>query len=160
MSAFERTRRIAVAASFAAAMAAAGIASGQTADRVATMSAAQARQVAIDEIRMLVAVSRAGRQHGDAQCRAAAARAGDLAGAAIDAVVHADKARERELRAVGAEAVEQPAVQDSYPNFHSSRVSITVNQAVRVRSRHYIWALGGIRRRCGSVSPSRSRSSA
>jgi hypothetical protein len=114
VSAFERTRRIAVAATFAAAMAAAGIASGQTADGVATMSAGQARQVAIDEIRTLVAVARAGRQHADAQCRAAAARAGDLAGAAIDAVVHADKARERELRAVGAEAVDQPAVQDNY----------------------------------------------
>jgi hypothetical protein len=112
VSAFARTRRTAVAATFAAAMAAAGIASGQTADRVA--SAAQARQVAIDEIRTLVAVARAGRQHADAQCRAAAARAGNLAGAAIDAVVHADKARERELRAVGAETVDQPAVQDNY----------------------------------------------
>ena len=114
MSAIARTRRTAVAATFAAAMAAAGIASGQTADRVATMSAAQARQLAIDEIRTLVAVAREGRQHADAQCRAAAGRAGDLAGAAIDAVVHADKARERELRAVGMDAAEQPAVQDDY----------------------------------------------
>lgn len=124
VSAFERTRRIAIAATFAAAMAAAGIASAQTADRVATMSAAEARQVAIDEIRMLVAVSRAGRQHGDAQCRTAAARAGDLAGAAIDAVVQADRARERELRAVGTGAMDQPAVQENY-----RRVAITSLEA-------------------------------
>jgi hypothetical protein len=95
-------------------MAAAGIASGQAADGVATMSAPQARQFAIDQIRTLAAVARAGAQHPDQQCRAAAARAGNLAAAAIDAVVHADKARERELRAVGAEAVDQPAVQDNY----------------------------------------------
>jgi len=131
VSVFERTRRIAVAATLAAAMSAAGMASGQTAERVATMSAAEARQVAIDEIRMLVAVSRAGRQHADAQCRAAAARAGDLAGAAIDAVVHADKARERELRAVGAGAMDEPAVRDGY-----RRVAITsleARQAVAAR---------------------------
>ena len=131
MSAFERTRRIAVVATFAAAMATAASASAQTADRVATMSAAQARQVAIDEIRMLVAVSRAGRQHGDAQCRTAAARAGDLAGAAIDAVVHADKAREHELRAVGAEAAEQPAVQENY-----RRVAITSLEARQAVAKH------------------------
>ena len=114
VSAFERTRRIAVAAVFAAAMAAAGIASGQSPDGVEAMSAAQARQFAIDQIRTLVAVARAGRQHADAQCRTAATRAGDLAATAIDAVVHADKARERELRAVGMDAAEQPAVQDNY----------------------------------------------
>jgi len=78
------------------------------------MNAAQARQFAIDQIRTLAAVARAGRQHTDAQCRAAATRAGDLAATAIDAVVHADKARERELRAVGMDAAEQPAVQDDY----------------------------------------------
>ena len=131
VSAFARTRRTAVAATFAAAMAAAGIASGQTADRVATMSAAQARQVAIDEIRTLVAVARAGRQHADAQCRAAAARAGNLAGAAVDAVVHADKARERALRAVGTEAVDQPAVQDNY-----RRVATTSLEARQAVAKH------------------------
>jgi hypothetical protein len=131
VSAFERTRRIAVAASFATAMAAAGIASGQTADAVATMSAAQARQVAIDQIRTLVAVSRAGRQHADAQCRAAAARAGDLAATAIDAVVHADKARDRELRAVGAEAVDRPAVQDNYR--HVANASVQAREEVTKR---------------------------
>jgi len=114
VSAFERTRRIAVAAVFAAAMAAAGIASGQSPDGVEAMNAAQARQFAIDQIRTLAAVARTGRQHTDAQCRAAATRAGDLAATAIDAVVHADKARERELRAVGMDAAEQPAVQDDY----------------------------------------------
>jgi hypothetical protein len=131
VSAFERTRRIAVAATFAGAMAAAGIASAQTADRVATMSAAQARQLAIDEIRGLVAVARAGRQHADAECRAAAARAGELAATAIDAVVHADKARERELRAVGAEAAEQPAVRDNYR--HVATASLTARESVAKR---------------------------
>ena len=134
VSAFERTRRIAVAATFAAAMAAAGIASGQTADRVATMSAAQARQVAIDEIRALVAVARAGRQHADAQCRTAAARAGDLAGAAIDAVVHADKARDQELRAVGAGAVDQPAVQDNYRRVATTTIEAREAVAKRLAS--------------------------
>jgi hypothetical protein len=131
VSAFERTRRIAVAAVFAAAMSAAGIAGGQSPDAVEAMSAAQARQFAIDQIRTLVTVARAGRQHADAECRAAAARAGDLAATAIDAVVHADRARERELRAVGAEAAEQPAVRDSYR--HVATASLTARESVAKR---------------------------
>jgi hypothetical protein len=130
----ERTRRTAVAAVFAAAMAGAGIACGQSPDSVEAMNAAQARQFAIDQIRTLVAVARAGRQHADAGCRATAARAGDLAATAIDAVVHADKARERELRTVGAEAADQPAVQDNYRRVATA--SLEARQAVAKHLAH------------------------
>jgi tartrate dehydratase beta subunit/fumarate hydratase class I family protein len=119
LSALARARRIVAAGACAAmALAAAEIACAQAAPRdaarVAAMSAAQAREFTIGEIRALVAVARAGGEHADPLCRAAAVRAGRLAGAAIDAVVQADKSRERELRAVGVEAAEDPAVQANY----------------------------------------------
>jgi hypothetical protein len=100
------------------ALAVAGVAAAESApedaDRVAEMTAAQARDFAIDQIRALVAIARAGGQQPDPQCRAAAASAGNLAGAAIDAVVHADKARTQALRVAGAAAADDPTVQASY----------------------------------------------
>lgn len=114
VSVFARARRIIAAGALAAALAATVPAAAGEADRVAQMSSAQAREFTIDQIRALVAIARAGGQHADAQCRAAAARAAHLAGNGIDAVVHADKARERELRAAGTQAAEDPALQDNY----------------------------------------------
>jgi hypothetical protein len=78
------------------------------------MTAAEARAFTLDQIRALAAIARADGQQQDAQCRAAAVRAGHLGAAAIDAVVHADQARERALRAVGAHAADVPAVQENY----------------------------------------------
>jgi hypothetical protein len=118
VSVFARARRIVAAATAAAAFAVAGGAGAQSAaseaSRVAQMSAAQAREFTLDQIRALVAIARAGGQQPYAQCRAAAARAGNLAATAIDAVVHADKARERELRAVGTRGPDDPAVAANY----------------------------------------------
>lgn len=119
MSVFARARRIIAAGACAAtALVAAGAALAQSApregDRVAEMSAAQAREFTLDQIRALAAIARAGGNHEVAQCRAAAVRAGNLAAAAIDAVVQADMARERALRAVGTRAADDPAVQSNY----------------------------------------------
>lgn len=117
MSVFARARRI-VAAGVCAAALTAGAAGAQAAageaDRIDQMNAAQAREFALVQIRAMVAMSRAGSRHGDAQCRAAAAKAGTLAGNAIDAVVQADQARDRGLRTVGTQAAEDPAVQANY----------------------------------------------
>lgn len=120
MSVFARARRIvAVAACGAAALAAAGSALAQS-DRVAGMSAAQAREFTLGEIRALAAISRAGSKHGDTQCRAAALRAGNLAAAAIEAVVQADLARDRALRAVGTRAAGDPTIQSNYQRVASA----------------------------------------
>ncbi|MGE5791588.1 MAG: hypothetical protein ACM36B_02770 [Bacteroidota bacterium] len=113
-----RGRRILAAAACAAAFAVSASAIAQSApgeaQRVTEMTAAEARAFTLDQIRALAAIARAGGQQQDAQCRAAAVRAGHLGAAAIDAVVHADKARERALRAVGAHAADDPAVQETY----------------------------------------------
>ena len=114
VSVFARARRIIAACALAAAGTAGAQSAADDAHRVAQMSATQAREFAIDQIRALVAIARAGGQQADAPCRAAAARAGNLAGAGIDAVVHADKARSHALRAVGAAAGDDPAVQANY----------------------------------------------
>lgn len=119
MSVFARARRIvAVAACGAAALAAAGSAGAQAtpreSDRIAQMSAAQAREFALGEIRALAALSRAGSNHEDVQCRTAALRARNLAAAAIEAVVQADMARDRALRAVGTQPTDDPAIQSNY----------------------------------------------
>jgi hypothetical protein len=87
---------------------------GSARGRRSFAAAAKARAFTLDQIRALAAVARAGGQQQDAQCRAAAVRAGHLGAAAIDAVVHADQARERALRAVGAHAADDPAVQENY----------------------------------------------
>jgi hypothetical protein len=109
----ERTRRILAVAACAAALAAGG-AAAQSTDRIAQMSAADARAFTLDQVRAIAAVARAGGRHENAQCRAAAVRAGHLGAAAIDAVVHADQARERAFRAVGAQAADDPVVQENY----------------------------------------------
>ena len=124
MSVFARARRIVAAAVCAAALTTAGAAGAQSAagdaGRIEQMSAPQAREFTLVQIRALVAMSRAGSRHGDAQCRAAALRAGALAGNAIEAVVHADQARDRGLRAVGTGGPEDPAVQSSYQRVAAS----------------------------------------
>jgi hypothetical protein len=109
-----RTRRILAVAACAAALASGGAAAQSTADRVAQMSAAEARALTLDQIRAIAAIARGGGRHQDAQCRAAAARAGHLGATAIDAVVHADQARERALRAVGGQGADDPAVPENY----------------------------------------------
>lgn len=113
-----RVRRILAGAACAAAFAVSGSAIAQSApgeaQRVTEVTAAEARASTLDQIRALAAVARAGGQQQDAQCRAAAVRAGHLGAAAIDAVVHADKARERALRAAGAHAADDPAVHENY----------------------------------------------
>lgn len=119
MSVFARARRIVAAVSCAAlALAAAGTAAAQSAardaDRIAQMSAAQAREFTLGEIRALAAISRAGGNQGDEKCRAVAVRAGNLASTAIDAVVHADMARDKALRAVGTQPADDPAIQSNY----------------------------------------------
>ncbi len=118
MSVFARARRIVTAGVCAAALTTAGGAGAQSAagaaDNIERMNAAQAREFTLVQIRALVAMSRAGGRHADAQCRTAAARAGTLAGNAIEAVVQADQARDRGLRGVGTYADEDPAVQANY----------------------------------------------
>jgi len=123
VSVFARARRIVAAGVCAAALtagAAGAHAAAGEADRIDQMSAAQAREFALVQIRAMVAMSRAGSRHGDAQCRAAAAKAGTLAGNAIEAVVQADQARDRGLRTVGTQAAEDPAVQASYQRVAAS----------------------------------------
>jgi hypothetical protein len=110
-------RRFTAAAVFATAIAAALFASATAADesdRIEGMTSLQAREFTLVQIRAMVAMSRAGSRHGDAQCRTAAARAGTLAGNAIEAVVQADQSRNRGLRAVGTGSPEDPAVQANY----------------------------------------------
>jgi hypothetical protein len=118
VSVFARARRIIAAGVCAAALTTAGSAGAQSAageaDRIEQMNTAQAREFTLVQIRAMVAMSRAGDRHGDAQCRAAAARAGTLAGSAIEAVVQADQGRNRGLRAVGTVGPEDPAVQANY----------------------------------------------
>jgi len=110
-------RRFPAAAVFASAIAAAlfaGATAAGESDRIEGMTSKQAREFALVQIRALVAMSRAGGRHADAQCRTAAARAATLAGNAIEAVAQADQARDRGLRAVGTQAAEDPAVQANY----------------------------------------------
>jgi hypothetical protein len=119
VSVFARARRIvAVTACGAAALGAAGSAGAQAApresDRIAQMSAAQAREFTLGEIRALAAISRAGTNHEDAQCRTAALRAGNLTATAIDAVVQADIARDKALRVAGTQPADDPAIQSNY----------------------------------------------
>src|SRR5262245_17683426 len=117
VSVFARARRIVAAAVCAAALpagAAGAQAAAGAAERIDQMSAAQAREFTIVQIKAMVAMSRAGSRHGDAQCRAAAARAGTLAGNAIEGVVQADQSRDRGLRTVGTQAAEDPAVMANY----------------------------------------------
>jgi hypothetical protein len=119
VSAFARARRIVAAGACAvtalvAAEGALAQSAPREADRVAEMTTAQAREFTLDHIRALAAIARGGGNHGDAQCRAAAVRAGNLAAAAIDAVVQADLARDRALRAVGTRAADDPAIQSNY----------------------------------------------
>jgi hypothetical protein len=97
----ERTRRILAVAACAAALASGG-AAAQPTDRIAPMSAAEARAFTLEQIRAIAAVARAGGRHENAQCRAAAVRAGHLGAAAIDAVVHAEQ------------AADDPVVQENY----------------------------------------------
>jgi hypothetical protein len=57
-------------------------------------------------------------------------------------------------------ALEVPAA-SYYPNFRSSRGCISIFQALRPKSRHYISAIAAlILSRSGSLSPSRSSSAA
>ena len=110
-------RRFTAAAAFATAIAATlftGASAAGESDRIEGMTSMQAREFALVQIRAMVAMSRAGSRHGDTQCRAAAARAGTLAGNGIEAVVQADQARDRGLRAVGTQAAEDPVVQANY----------------------------------------------
>ena len=110
-------RRFTAAAVFATAIAAA-LSTGATASdesvRIEGMTSMQAREFTLVQIRAMVAMSRAGGRHGDAQCRVAAARATTLAGNAIEAVVQADQARDRGLRAAGTGGPEDPTVQANY----------------------------------------------
>ena len=66
MSVFARARRIIAACALAAAGTAGEQSAADDAHRVAQMSATQAREFAIDQIRALVAIARAGGQQADA----------------------------------------------------------------------------------------------